>query len=58
MIEDDKKDEIIDIQEAADGGAVAELPDGRIMMVGTMSLGSDNQTKMALVKLSSGGKFE
>ena len=38
------------------GGAVAELPDGRIMALGTVNLGSNN-FRMALFKLNSEGKL-
>lgn len=38
------------------GGAVAQLPDGRIMVVGTVNLGSSN-FRMALFKLNSEGKL-
>lgn len=37
-------------------GAVAELPDGRILILGTVNLDEDN-LKMALFKLNSEGKF-
>jgi len=40
-------------------GTVAELPDGRIMIVGTMTLGTlPGQTKMVLMKLNSGGRLQ
>ncbi|MFN8341298.1 MAG: hypothetical protein U0V64_06495 [Cyclobacteriaceae bacterium] len=39
-------------------GNVVELPDGRIVLVGTMSVGKDNQTKMVLIKLNSNGLFK
>lgn len=38
------------------GAAVAQLPDGKIMILGTIGL-ADNQWKMALIKINSGGKF-
>ena len=38
-------------------GAVAELPDGRIIVMGTMSIGDEGQLKMALIKLNKEGKF-
>jgi hypothetical protein len=38
------------------GAAVAELPDGRILVFGTVNLGGNN-FKMALFKLNSGGKL-
>lgn len=38
------------------GGAVAELPDGRILILGTVNLGSTN-FKMALLKLNANGKL-
>ena len=38
------------------GAAVAQLPDGKIMILGTIRLG-DSQSKMALIKVHSGGKF-
>ncbi len=38
-------------------GAVAELPDGKIILVGTMSIGDEGQKKMALIKVNKDGKF-
>jgi hypothetical protein len=38
-------------------GAVAELPDGKIVMLGTFSIGDDAQEKMALIKVNKDGKF-
>ncbi|NJN41192.1 MAG: hypothetical protein HC811_02080 [Flammeovirgaceae bacterium] len=38
-------------------GNVAELPDGRLLIFGTMSLGNEGQKKMALIKLNKDGKF-
>ncbi|MEK6781526.1 MAG: hypothetical protein AABY93_07455 [Bacteroidota bacterium] len=38
-------------------GAVAELPDGRIILTGTMAIGDEAQKKMALIKLNKDGKF-
>lgn len=39
-------------------GGVAEAPDGRILILGTMVLGeSTGQTKAVLIKLSPQGKF-
>lgn len=38
------------------GSAVAELPNGDILILGTMHI--TNQRKIALIKLNSGGKFE
>ena len=39
-------------------GPVRELSDGRIMMIGTMTLGGiDGQTKIALIKLNSEGRL-
>lgn len=38
-------------------GSVEELPNGKIVILGTMSLGKDGQKKMALIKLNSDGKF-
>jgi len=38
-------------------GAVAELPDGKIVMTGTFSIGDDAQKKMALIKVNKDGKF-
>ncbi len=39
-------------------GTVSELPDGKIVIVGTMTLGGvTGQTKMVLMKLNSEGKF-
>jgi len=37
-------------------GSVAELPDGKIMIIGTMTLGG-GQTKMVLMKLNSQGRL-
>jgi hypothetical protein len=39
-------------------GGVAELPDGSILMVGTFSVGDDQQQKMALIKVNKDGKFQ
>lgn len=39
------------------GGKVAELPDGRIIILGTVNLGDENIKKMALFKLNRNGKF-
>ena len=38
-------------------GAVAELPDGKIILMGTMSLGDEGQKKMVLIKVNKEGKF-
>lgn len=38
------------------GAAVKELPDGRIVILGTMGL-ADNQLKMALIKVNRRGRF-
>jgi len=38
-------------------GSVAELPDGKIVMVGTFSVGDDLQKKMTLIKVNRDGKF-
>jgi hypothetical protein len=37
--------------------ALYELPDGRFLVFGTMQIGDDRQSKMALMKLSSKGTF-
>ncbi|MFZ6008746.1 MAG: hypothetical protein ACOYXT_00240 [Bacteroidota bacterium] len=44
------------IDENDTAGAITELPDGRIAVVGTMGLG-DSQTKMVLIKLNSTGRL-
>ncbi len=38
-------------------GAVKELPNGKIILLGTMSLGDEAQKKMALIKVNKVGKF-
>jgi len=38
-------------------GSLAELPDGSILMIGTFSVGDDNQQKMTLIKVNKSGKF-
>lgn len=38
-------------------GAVSELPDGKIILIGTMSLGDEAQKKMTLIKVNKDGKF-
>jgi len=38
-------------------GSVAELADGSILLLGTFSIGDDNQQKMTLIKLNKDGKF-
>jgi hypothetical protein len=38
-------------------GSVAELPDGKIIMIGTFEVGDDLQKKMALIKVDKEGKF-
>lgn len=38
--------------------AIHELPNGRIILFGTMQLGSEKQSKMALMKLNSKGEFK
>ena len=38
-------------------GAVAELQDGKIILLGTMSIGDEGQKKMALIKVNSEGRF-
>ena len=38
------------------GAAVAELPDGKIVVLGTMGL-ADNQSKMALIKMNPQGEL-
>jgi hypothetical protein len=37
--------------------ALYELPDGRILVFGTMQIGDDRQSKMALIKLNSDGRL-
>jgi hypothetical protein len=37
--------------------AIYELPDGRIIVFGTMEIGDEEQQKMALIKLNSNGRF-
>ncbi len=37
-------------------GAVAELPDGKILVLGTVELG-DNKKKLTLIKLNSKGQL-
>jgi hypothetical protein len=37
--------------------ALYELPDGRFLVFGTMQIGDDRQSKMALMKLNSNGRF-
>jgi len=39
-------------------GAVTELPDGSIMIIGTIRTGDECESKMALFKLNKEGKFE
>ena len=38
-------------------GAVTELPDGKIVMIGTMAIGKNGETKMAFLKVNSEGRF-
>ncbi len=38
-------------------GTVAELPDGKIVMIGTFTVGDDMQKKMTLIKVNKDGKF-
>lgn len=38
-------------------GAVADLPDGSIVMIGTFSVGDDYQDKVTLIKVNKDGKF-
>ena len=40
-------------------GSVMELPDGKILVIGTMTLGGElkGQTKMVLIKLNSNGRL-
>ena len=38
-------------------GAVAELQDGKIVLMGTMAIGDEGQKKMALIKVNKAGKF-
>lgn len=38
-------------------GTVAELPDGKIVMIGTFTIGDDRQRKMTLIKVNKDGKF-
>lgn len=38
-------------------GAVLELADGKIILIGTMAIGDEGQKKMALIKLNKEGKF-
>lgn len=38
-------------------GAVTELPDGKIVILGTMAIGKNFETKMALLKVNSEGRF-
>lgn len=44
-------------EEDDEAAAVKELPDGKILVLGTVELG-DNQTKMALFKLNSSGRLQ
>lgn len=39
-------------------GSVSELPDGRIILFGTMEIGDEGQRKMTLIKVNPNGKFE
>lgn len=39
-------------------GAVAELPDGHVMIIGTIRTGDECESKMALIKVNKDGKFE
>lgn len=39
-------------------GSVAELPNGRLLVIGTMTLGNNGQRKMVLMKLNPDGKLE
>jgi hypothetical protein len=39
------------------GSAVHELPDGRILVFGTMQIGDEAQSKMVLMKMNSKGRF-
>ena len=39
-------------------GAVTELPNGRILIIGTIRTGDECESKMALIKVSKDGKFE
>jgi hypothetical protein len=43
-------------EENDEAAAVAETPDGKILVLGTVELG-DNQSKMALFKLNSNGRL-
>jgi len=38
-------------------GAVAELPDGKLLIIGTMAVGQDGGTKMVLMKVNGNGQF-
>jgi hypothetical protein len=38
-------------------GAVTELPDGNILIIGTFSIGDDSQQKIVLIKVDKNGKF-
>jgi len=38
-------------------GALTELPDGKIVMIGTMAIGKNGETKMALLKVNAEGRF-
>lgn len=38
-------------------GSVSELPDGRIILFGTMGVGDEGQRKMTLIKVNPNGKF-
>jgi hypothetical protein len=45
---------------SSQSGAVAELPDGRVVTIGTMALGGEgtnNQQKMVFMKLNSSGRL-
>lgn len=39
-------------------GSVNELPDGRVILFGTMEVGDEGQKKMTLIKVNPNGKFE
>jgi hypothetical protein len=38
-------------------GSVTELPDGKLLIIGTMAIGQDGETKMVLMKVNKDGQF-